>query len=90
MNSGKPLGLGTFLFLLNRVATFKLFPHAGWLQSTIGDGTRSSSATSYLASKYVQRQNLHVLLEAQVSKLVNVSNAKGKITFGGVQFRQGI
>ncbi|KAJ7242906.1 glucose dehydrogenase short protein [Mycena rebaudengoi] len=61
----------------------------GWLQSTIGDGTRSSSATSYLAAKYVQRQNLHVLLEAQVSRLVNVSKAKGKITFGGVQFRQG-
>ncbi|KAJ7277011.1 aryl-alcohol oxidase [Mycena rebaudengoi] len=60
-----------------------------WMQSTVGDGTRSTSATAYLASKYVQRKNLHVLLEAQVSKLVNASKVKGKLTFGGVQFRQG-
>ncbi|KAJ7242968.1 GMC oxidoreductase-domain-containing protein [Mycena rebaudengoi] len=59
------------------------------MQSTVGDGTRSTSATAYLAAKYVQRKNLHVLLEAQVSKLVNVSKVKGKLTFGGVQFRQG-
>ncbi|KAJ7276976.1 GMC oxidoreductase-domain-containing protein, partial [Mycena rebaudengoi] len=60
-----------------------------WMQSTVGDGTRSTSATAYLASKYVQRKKLHVLLEAQVSKLVNASKVKGKLTFGGVQFQQG-
>ncbi|KAJ7290693.1 aryl-alcohol oxidase-like protein [Mycena rebaudengoi] len=61
----------------------------GWLQSTVGDGTRSTSATSYLAPKYMQRKNLHVLLEAQVSKLVDASKVKGKLAFGGVQFMQG-
>ncbi|KAJ7286791.1 pyranose dehydrogenase [Mycena rebaudengoi] len=61
----------------------------GWLQSTVGDGTRSTSATSYLAPKYMQRKNLHVLLEAQVAKLVDASIVKGKLTFGGVQFMQG-
>ncbi|KAJ7286789.1 aryl-alcohol oxidase [Mycena rebaudengoi] len=61
----------------------------GWLQSTVGDGTRSTSATSYLAPKYMRRKNLHVLLEAQVSKLVDASKVRGKLAFGGVQFMQG-
>ncbi|KAJ7761453.1 aryl-alcohol oxidase-like protein [Mycena olivaceomarginata] len=30
----------------------------GWAQSTIGDGMRSSSATSYLAENFAQRKNL--------------------------------
>ncbi|KAJ6474770.1 aryl-alcohol oxidase [Mycena sanguinolenta] len=41
----------------------------GWFQSTIGGGKRSSSATSYLAPKFIRRRNLHVLLHAQVSRL---------------------
>ncbi|KAJ7139070.1 aryl-alcohol oxidase [Mycena epipterygia] len=61
----------------------------GWLQSTIGNGMRSSSATSYLADEFIQRENLHVLLHAQVSKLVNVDNSTGKPSFRGVQFSQG-
>ncbi|KAJ7643628.1 aryl-alcohol oxidase [Roridomyces roridus] len=61
----------------------------GYLQSTIGGGMRSSSATSYLAPKFAERPNLSVLLHAQVSKLVNPSKTnKGEITFGGVQFLQ--
>ncbi|KAJ7635106.1 aryl-alcohol-oxidase from pleurotus Eryingii [Roridomyces roridus] len=61
----------------------------GWLQSTIGGGVRSSSATSYLAPEFVERNNLHVLLHAQVSKLVNPKTAKGVVSFEGVQFSQG-
>ncbi|KAJ6590381.1 aryl-alcohol oxidase [Mycena sp. CBHHK59/15] len=61
----------------------------GWLQSTIGGGERSTSATGYLAPKFIQRPNLHVLLHAQVSKLVNVTHQSGKPTFGGVQFLYG-
>ncbi|KAJ7843443.1 glucose dehydrogenase short protein [Mycena olivaceomarginata] len=61
----------------------------GWLQSTIGEGRRSTSATSYLAPKFVQRNNLHVLLHAQVSRLVDPDKSKGVVTFGGVQFLQG-
>ncbi|KAJ7146169.1 aryl-alcohol-oxidase from pleurotus Eryingii [Mycena epipterygia] len=60
-----------------------------WLQSTIGGGERSTSATGYLASKFVQRPNLDVLLHAQVSKLVNKTQKNGKPTFGGVQFKYG-
>ncbi|KAJ7246716.1 aryl-alcohol oxidase-like protein [Mycena rebaudengoi] len=61
----------------------------GWRQSTIGDGTRRSSATSYLAPEFIQRENLHVLVHAQVSQLVDPSNDAGKIVFGGVRFSQG-
>ncbi|KAF7378422.1 GMC oxidoreductase [Mycena sanguinolenta] len=61
----------------------------GWFQSTIGNGTRSSSATSYLAPQFIQRPNLHVLLHAQVSKLVGPQTAKGVVSFEGVQFSQG-
>ncbi|KAJ7489590.1 aryl-alcohol oxidase [Mycena latifolia] len=61
-----------------------------WMQSTIGDGIRSSSATSYLAAEFIRRENLHVLLHAQVSTLVNPSNVTGTPSFGGVQFLQGI
>ncbi|KAJ6512607.1 pyranose dehydrogenase [Mycena sanguinolenta] len=42
----------------------------GWLQSTIGDGERSSSATSYLGPQYISRPNLHILVNAQVSRVL--------------------
>ncbi|KAJ6452802.1 glucose dehydrogenase short protein [Mycena sanguinolenta] len=60
----------------------------GWLQSTIGGGERSTSATSYLAPKFVQRKNLNVLLHAQVSRLVDPHKTEGGVTFGGVEFLQ--
>ncbi|KAJ7609223.1 aryl-alcohol oxidase [Mycena polygramma] len=59
----------------------------GWLQCTIGDGERSSSATGYLEPQIIQRPNLDVLLHAQVAKLVNMTLRGGSPTFGGVQFR---
>ncbi|KAJ7719891.1 aryl-alcohol oxidase-like protein [Mycena olivaceomarginata] len=60
-----------------------------WLQSTIGVGKRSTSATSYLAPNFIQRHNLHVLLHAQVSKLVDPGKTtEGAVTFGGVEFLQ--
>ncbi|KAJ7318137.1 pyranose dehydrogenase [Mycena albidolilacea] len=61
----------------------------GWLQSTIGHGMRSSSATSYLAPEFIRRENLHVLLHAQVAQLVDARNVAGKLSFGGVRFLQG-
>jgi hypothetical protein len=51
---------------------------------------RSSSATSYLAPEFIRRENLHVLLHAQVSQLVEARNVTGIPSFGGVQFMQGI
>ncbi|KAJ6563154.1 pyranose dehydrogenase [Mycena vulgaris] len=65
----------------------------GWLQYTIGHGERSSSATGYLTPEIIQRPNLDVLLHAQVSKLVNLTQSgvspSSPGTFQGVQFRYG-
>ncbi|KAF7330682.1 GMC oxidoreductase [Mycena sanguinolenta] len=60
----------------------------GWLQSTIGGGERSTSATSYLAPTFIRRRNLNILLHAQVSRLVNPYNTKAGVAFGGVEFLQ--
>ncbi|KAJ7489579.1 alcohol oxidase [Mycena latifolia] len=62
----------------------------GWVQSTIGHGKRSSSASSYLATEFARRANLHVLLHAQVSTLVDHSYVDGKLVFGGIRFSQPI
>ncbi|KAJ7635120.1 alcohol oxidase [Roridomyces roridus] len=61
----------------------------GWLQSTIGGGKRSSSATSYLGPEFIQRKNLHILLHAQVSRLVGPKTTDGVVSFEGVEFMQG-
>ncbi|KAG5351591.1 hypothetical protein C0989_005670 [Termitomyces sp. Mn162] len=61
----------------------------GWLQ-TIVDGTtgiRGSSANGYLAPQFLQRPNLNVLVNAEVSRLIQTSNGSVP-TFRGVEFRQ--
>ncbi|KAF7440035.1 hypothetical protein PC9H_000376 [Pleurotus ostreatus] len=58
----------------------------GWLQSTItSTGRRASSATSYLGSGVINRPNLDVLLDAQVTRLL-LSNATEEVKFDGVEF----
>ncbi|KAJ6475754.1 pyranose dehydrogenase [Mycena vitilis] len=57
----------------------------GWLQETIGGGERSSGATSYLSSVVQRRPNLHILLNAQVSKML-ANKTDDQVTFYGVQF----
>ncbi|KAG9226719.1 hypothetical protein CCMSSC00406_0008419 [Pleurotus cornucopiae] len=58
----------------------------GWLQSTItSTGRRASSATSYLGSGVINRPNLDVLLDAQVTRLLP-SNATEEVEFDGVEF----
>ncbi|KIK62553.1 hypothetical protein GYMLUDRAFT_42023 [Collybiopsis luxurians FD-317 M1] len=63
----------------------------GWLQSTITtEGRRSSSATSYLASKYIERKNLDILLNARVSRVLpslSKSSSSG-YAFRTVEFAQ--
>lgn len=46
----------------------------GWAQATIGDGQRSSSATSYLSTAYINRPNLSVLLNAEVTRVMQGSS----------------
>ncbi|KAJ7739057.1 aryl-alcohol oxidase-like protein [Mycena maculata] len=42
----------------------------GWVQETVKDGSKSSSATSYLAPEFISRPNLHVLLHARVTRVL--------------------
>lgn len=57
----------------------------GWTLSSIGQGTRSSSATAYL-SPALTRPNLDVLINAQVTKLVKTGVVAGVPSFHSVQF----
>jgi choline dehydrogenase-like flavoprotein len=86
MNSGEPLGVG--MSNSSYSIQFLIETQTGWIQSTIGGGERSSSATGYLAP-VIQRPNLDVLLHAQVSRVVDVTRKGGKPSFGGVEFRFG-
>ncbi|KAJ7708145.1 GMC oxidoreductase-domain-containing protein [Mycena rosella] len=45
----------------------------GWGQATIKNGSRSSSATSYLAPQFISRPNLHVLLNARVTRVIQTT-----------------
>ncbi|KAJ7644922.1 aryl-alcohol-oxidase from pleurotus Eryingii [Roridomyces roridus] len=58
----------------------------GWTQTTINGGFRDSSARSYLAEQYISRPNLHVLVTAQVSRVLPAS--KGSTHFTKVEFSQ--
>ncbi|KAK7473181.1 hypothetical protein VKT23_001280 [Stygiomarasmius scandens] len=58
----------------------------GWAQSTILNGSRSSSATSYLGPQFIRRPNLDVLLHAHVTRILpTTSNSK---SFHTVEFSQ--
>ncbi|KAJ7495821.1 aryl-alcohol-oxidase from pleurotus Eryingii [Mycena galericulata] len=56
----------------------------GWGQATIKNGSRSSSATSYLGPHFINRPNLHVLLNARVTRVLQTTPG----TFRTVEFLQ--
>ena len=58
----------------------------GWAQSTIKDGRRDSSATSYLGPQFIDRPNLHVLLHSQVTRLIHTGSRNGRPTFLTAEF----
>ncbi|KAL0578819.1 hypothetical protein V5O48_003187 [Marasmius crinis-equi] len=53
----------------------------GWQQSTIKHGKRSSSFTSYLASEYLARPNLHVLINAQATRVLSHDKVFNAVEF---------
>ncbi|KAG6889602.1 hypothetical protein C0995_016128 [Termitomyces sp. Mi166 len=61
----------------------------GWLQTIVdgNTGIRGSSANGYLAPQFLKRPNLDVLVNAEVSRLIQTSNGRVP-TFRGVEFRQ--
>ncbi|KAJ6588648.1 alcohol oxidase [Mycena capillaripes] len=46
----------------------------GWMQETVKNGSRSSSATSYLAPQFINRPNLHILLHSQVTRVLRTGS----------------
>ncbi|KAJ7121675.1 aryl-alcohol-oxidase from pleurotus Eryingii [Mycena epipterygia] len=55
-----------------------------WGQATIANGSRSSSATSYLGPQFINRPNLHVLLNARVTRVLETTSG----AFRTVEFLQ--
>ncbi|KAF8590856.1 GMC oxidoreductase [Ramaria rubella] len=62
----------------------------GWLQATIQDGKRSSSATSYLGPEFINRSNLHVLINARVTRLIKSNQTHEALAFNTVEFVQNV
>lgn len=62
----------------------------GLIQATIGGGKRSSAATSYLGPKFINRPNLHVLLNARVTRVINTNTKGARLAFNAVEFSQEI
>ncbi|KAJ6518186.1 alcohol oxidase [Mycena vitilis] len=58
----------------------------GWGQWTVNNGSRSSSATSYLAPRFMARPNLHLLLHARATRVLPTTSK----TFRTVEFVQEI
>ncbi|KAI0064427.1 alcohol oxidase [Artomyces pyxidatus] len=57
----------------------------GWVQYTIGGGQRASSFTSYIQPA-LSRSNLDVLINTQVTKVMQTGTSGGLPVFRGVQF----
>ncbi|KAK0230101.1 GMC oxidoreductase-domain-containing protein [Armillaria fumosa] len=51
---------------------------------TVGNGTRSSSQTSYLGPMFIDRPNLHILIHARVTRFLQWNSMN--IIFGVVEF----
>ncbi|KAJ7579809.1 alcohol oxidase [Mycena floridula] len=60
----------------------------GWAQTTIKDGVRSSSATSYLAPEFVKRPNLDVLVNTFVTRLPASKPSTKAPHFSKVEYSQ--
>ncbi|PBK94035.1 alcohol oxidase [Armillaria gallica] len=60
----------------------------GWTPLTVGNGTRSSSQTSYLGPKYIRRPNLHVLTDARVTRILDTKRVSQSPSFDAVEFTQ--
>ncbi|KJA13938.1 GMC oxidoreductase [Hypholoma sublateritium FD-334 SS-4] len=61
----------------------------GWAQSTMTQGARVSSSTSYLSIANT-RPNLTILINAMVTKLINTGMSGGLMGFQRVQFTDGL
>ncbi|CAK5270686.1 unnamed protein product [Mycena citricolor] len=53
----------------------RLEERTGWKQAITTNGLRSSAATSYLAPNFINRPNLHVVLNTQVTRVLSHKDA---------------
>ncbi|KAK0460604.1 uncharacterized protein EV420DRAFT_1267807, partial [Desarmillaria tabescens] len=62
----------------------------GWAPMTVGNGTRSSLQVSHLGPQYIGRRNLHVLINAHVTRILRSCIEYNHVppTFGAVKFTQ--
>ncbi|KAJ6477553.1 aryl-alcohol oxidase [Mycena sanguinolenta] len=58
----------------------------GWPQQSIATFERSSGATAYLAPEYLSRPNLHVLVNAHVTRIIQTGTDSGKPAFRSVEY----
>ncbi|KAF8888882.1 hypothetical protein BD779DRAFT_1672187 [Infundibulicybe gibba] len=84
MNASAELG-GDFKFNLDYNSGSEL--GLSWIQLTIGGGMRSSSSSAYLAPSFLARPNLHVVVGAEVSRVIKTGVKDGLPTFNSVEFR---
>jgi choline dehydrogenase len=85
LNSGNGLGTGSYHYVLAHTHTFSL-TILGWVQTSVGNSTRSSSSTAYLHPALAQRTNLHLVIETQAIRLIMTD--KDTSAFRGVQISQ--
>ncbi|KAF7375565.1 Choline dehydrogenase, mitochondrial [Mycena sanguinolenta] len=58
----------------------------GWPQQSIATSARSSGATAYLAAEFMSRSNLHVLVNAHVTRILQTGTDSGKPAFRSVEY----
>lgn len=63
-----------------------LLPITAYTPLTIKNGSRSSAATSYLEPEVLKRSNLHVLVNAHVTKVTKTGDSEEGPIFQGVEF----
>ncbi|KAF8994728.1 pyranose dehydrogenase [Cyathus striatus] len=57
----------------------------GWVQCTIGNGTRSIAATSYLGPRFINRPNLDVVVNTHISRVLDTGHGR-KIDLRTIEF----
>lgn len=59
------------------------------MQYSANGPRRDDSSTAYLTSTVLQRPNLHVVVGAEVSRILQTGKAKNTPSFKGVEYRVG-
>ena len=70
------------------LAIWSLTPCIAYMQSSIGGGERSSAATAYLTSDVRNRTNLDILINTQVTRLINVASSGSTPDLRTVEYAQ--